>query len=174
MDERLSLGIPDRTALDAPARRFALIEERSRVSSILPAILAATWALLLKQVMGSGDDDGPSHVKPASPEADSAKPETETETETANAVTTTPERNPGSSELVRAFGLASVSVTGAFEPAVDLDRLAFAKTDGPRLSLVPANQNAPVTPRPQASAGEPKPAGGGGGGGGGATSMLFN
>lgn len=163
MDERLSLGIPDRSAIDAPARRYALIEERSRVSSIVPAILAATWALLLKQVMGSGDEDAPSHPKSTPPAPDSAT----SEAEATGSVATTPERNPGSSELVRAFGLASVSMNEGTLPVIDLDRLAFARTEGPRLSLVPANQNAPAAPHGPSGAAEPKPASGSGGGGGG-------
>jgi Ca2+-binding RTX toxin-like protein len=54
-----------------------------------------------------------------------------------------------------------------FAPAIDPDKLAFARTEGPRLSLVPANQNVPAGARPQPSTGEGKPAGGSGGGGGG-------
>ncbi|MDB5638308.1 MAG: Ca2+-binding protein toxin-related, partial [Bradyrhizobium sp.] len=57
MDEPLSLGIPDRSQIDAPARRFALIEERSRVSSLVPAILVASWGLLLKQVFGRSEEE---------------------------------------------------------------------------------------------------------------------
>ena len=152
MDERLSLGIPDRSAIDAPARRFALIEERSRVSSIVPAILVASWGLLLKQVFGSGNEETPRQPKADSPGSETAQPETE-----AAAAPSTAERTPGSSELVRAFGLASVSTNEAFEPAVDLDKLKFAKTDGPRLSLVPANQNVPAVARPQPLAGEANP-----------------
>jgi Ca2+-binding RTX toxin-like protein len=162
MDERLSLGIPDRSAMDAPARRFALIEERSRVSSIVPAIVIASWGLLLKQVFGSGDGQAPRQPKADSPDPGTTQPETK-----AVAAPSLAERTPGSSELVRAFGLASVSMNEAFEPAVDLDKLAFAKTDGPRLSLVPANQNAPAGAHSQPAAAEAKPAGGGGGGGGG-------
>ncbi|MDB5516849.1 MAG: Ca2+-binding protein toxin-related [Tardiphaga sp.] len=161
MDERLSLGIPDRSAIDAPARRFALIEERSRVSSIVPAILVASWGLLLKQMFGSGKEEAPHQPKMDSPGRETAQPETE-----PVAAPSTTERTPGSSELVRAF-IGSVSMNEAFAPAVDLDKLSFAKTDGPRLSLVPANQNAPAGARPQPPAGEAKPAGGSGGGGGG-------
>jgi Ca2+-binding RTX toxin-like protein len=161
MDDRLSLGIPDRSAIDAPARRFALIEERSRVSSIVPAVLVASWGLLLKQVFGSGNEEPPRQAKADSPHAATAQPETE-----AAAAQSTAERTPGSSELVRAFGLVSVSINEAFEPAVDLDKLKFAKTDGPRLSLVPANQNVPTVARPQLLAAEANHGGGGGGGGG--------
>ena len=163
MDELLSLGIPDRSAIDAPARRFALIEERSRVSSIVPAVLVASWGLLLKQMFGSGDEEA-THRPKAEGTAPALQPDAE-----AAAAASTAERagTPGSSELVRAFGLASVSMNEAFEPAVDLDKLAFARTGAPRLSLVPANQNAPAGARAQPSAGEAKPAGGSGGGGGG-------
>ncbi|SHH21201.1 cadherin-like domain-containing protein [Bradyrhizobium erythrophlei] len=163
MDERLSLGIPDRSALDAPARRFALIEERSRVSSIVPAILLASWGLLLKQVFGDGKEEAPHQ-----PKADSQDAPTQPETDTSPAPPIAVERGTGSSELVRAFGLQAVSMNEAFEPAVDPDRLRFARTEGPRLSLVPANQNAPAPAhqRPPAAA-EATPAAGGGGGGGG-------
>jgi Ca2+-binding RTX toxin-like protein len=163
MDERLSLGIPDRSQIDAPARRFALIEERSRVSSIVPAILVASWGLLLKQVLGRSDEE-PTHRPTAESTALAAQPEAE-----ATAATSTADRASaaGSSELVRAFGLTSVSRNDAFEPAVDLDRLAFARTEGPRLSLVPANQNVPPSAHPQPSAGEKSAGGGGSGGGGG-------
>jgi Ca2+-binding RTX toxin-like protein len=166
MDERLSLGIPDRSAIDAPARRFALIEERSRISSFVPAILVASWGLLLKQVFGSGDEQ-----TPRQPKADSHDPEpTQPETEAA-ATPSSAGRPSGSSELVRAFGLVSVSMGDASQPVVDMERLAFARTESPRLSLVPANQNAPADVRPQARAGEANPGGsgasGGGGGGGG-------
>ena len=155
MDERLSLGIPDRSAIDAPARRFALVGERSRVRSIAPAILAAAWGLLLKQVLGGSEE-----AKPHRPQAADSDPRT-TPTE-PEAVPAAPgaERSSGSSDLVRAFGLASVSMNEEFERAVDLDRLAFAKTDGPRLSLVPANQNSPAPPHSQLPAGETKPRGG--------------
>ncbi|MCK1762567.1 hypothetical protein, partial [Bradyrhizobium sp. 136] len=143
MDDRLSLGIPDRSALDAPARRFALIEERSRVSSIVPAILIASWGLLLKQVFGEGKEDAPHLPKPDSPEA-ATQPEADTSVAPSIAV----ERSAGSSELVRAFGLHAVSMNEAFEAAVDPDRLRFDRTEGPRLSLVPANQNAPAPAHP--------------------------
>jgi Ca2+-binding RTX toxin-like protein len=162
MDERLSLGIPDRSQIDAPARRYALIEERSRVSSIVPAILVASWGLLLKQVLGIGDEQAPRQPKTDSHEPGATQPETE-----LAAAPATAERAPGSSELVRAFGLVSASINETFGPAVDLDKLAFAKTDGPRLSLVPANQNAPAGARTQPIAPEAKPAGGSGSGGGG-------
>ncbi|MDH2348629.1 cadherin-like domain-containing protein [Bradyrhizobium sp. SSUT77] len=161
MDEPLSLGIPDRSAIDAPARRFVLIEERSRVSSIVPAMLIASWALLVKQMFGAGKEEVPHLPKAESPDPSTAQAETE-----ADAAPSTAERPPGSSELVRAF-IGSVSMKEAFEPAVDLDRLHFIRTDGPRLSLVPANQNIPPSPHQQAPAAEAKPAGGGGGGGGG-------
>ncbi|QIP09812.1 cadherin-like domain-containing protein [Bradyrhizobium symbiodeficiens] len=162
MDDRLSLGIPDRSALDAPARRFALIEERSRVSSIVPAILIASWGLLLKQVFDEGKEEGPHQPKPDSPEA-----ATQPDADTSPAPSTAVERSLGSSELVRAFGLQAVSMNEAFEPAVDLDRLGFARTDGPRLSVVPANQNAPAPAHAQPRGAEGTPAAGGGGGGGG-------
>ncbi|MGY3413492.1 Ca2+-binding RTX toxin-like protein [Bradyrhizobium sp. GM5.1] len=162
MDERLSLGIPDRSALDAPARRYALLEERSRVSSIVPAILLASWGLLLKQVFGSGKEEAPHQPKP-----DSGDPATQSETETSSTPSIAVERNAGSSELVRAFGLQAVSMNEAFEPAVDPDRLRFARTEEPRLSLVPANQNAPAPAHPLPRAAEATPAAGGGGGGGG-------
>jgi Ca2+-binding RTX toxin-like protein len=162
MDERVSLGIPDRSQIDAPARRFALVAERSRVSLIAPAILVASWGLLLKQMFGSGDEEAPRQPKADAPHPGTTQPETE-----SVAAPSTAERAPGSSDLVRAFGLASVSMNEAFEPAVDLDELSFAKTGGPRLSLVPANQNAPAGARPQPRTGEAKPAAGGGGGGGG-------
>jgi Ca2+-binding RTX toxin-like protein len=163
MDEPLTLGIPDRSAIDAPARRFALIEERSRVSSIVPAILVASWGLLLKQMFGGGKEEAPHQ-----PKADSAGPETAPRETEPVAAPSLAERMPGSSGLVRA-SIGSVSMNEAFEPVVDLDKLTFAKTDGPRLSLVPANQNAPAGARPQPPVGEAKPAGvsGGGGGGGG-------
>jgi Ca2+-binding RTX toxin-like protein len=162
MDDRLSLGIPDRSAIDAPARRFALIEERSRVSSIVPAILLASWGLLLKQVFGSGNGEAPVQPKADFSHPATAQPETE-----ATVAPSTAERTPGSSELVRAFGLVSVSMNEAFEPAVDLDKLKFAKADSPRLSLVPANQNVPAVARPQPLAAEANHGGGGSGGGGG-------
>jgi Ca2+-binding RTX toxin-like protein len=162
MDDRLLLGIPDRSAIDAPARRFALIEERSRVSSIVPAILVASWGLLLKQMFGNGNEEAPRQRKADSPHPATAQPETE-----AAEAPSTAERTPGSSELVRAFGLVSVAMNEAFEPAVDLDKLKFARTDGPRLSLIPANQNVPAVARPQLLAGEAKHGGGGGGAGGG-------
>lgn len=162
MDERLSLGIPDRSQIDAPARRFALIEERSRVSSIVPAILVASWGLMLKLVLGRSDEE-PTHRPTAEATSPAAHPEAE-----ANTATSTADRTSatGSSQLVRAFGSASVSSSDAFEPAVALDKLAFARSEGPRLSLVPANQNVPPTARTQPPAGE-KPSGGGGGAGGG-------
>src|ERR1700681_1550069 len=122
MDEGLSLGIPDRSQIDAPARRFALIEERSRVSSIVPAILVASWGLLLKQVFGSSDEETTHR-----PKEEAAAPAPQPE---ATPAPSTSDRagGAGSSELVRAFGLASVSMNEAFEPAVDLNKLAFAKT----------------------------------------------
>ncbi|WNV12814.1 cadherin-like domain-containing protein [Tardiphaga sp. 709] len=162
MDERLSLGIPDRSAIDAPARRFALIAERSRVSSIVPAMLVATWGLLLKQVIG-GDDDAASRAKPTPPVPETAA----SEPETTGSVGTSPQRSPGSSELMRAFGFTSGSMNERNLTAVDLDGLAFARTEGPRLSLIPANQNVPAAPRESYGAAEPKPASGSGSGGGG-------
>ncbi|MGY2931954.1 hypothetical protein ACVWZ6_001556 [Bradyrhizobium sp. GM6.1] len=162
MDERLSLGIPDRTALDAPARRYALVEERSRVSSIVPAILVASWGLLLKQVFGETKEDAPHQHKAEAADPGATQPDPDD-----SAAPSSVERAVGSSDTVRAFGLQSVSINEGFEPAVDLDKLAFARADGPRLSLVPANQNAPVTPRLQPQTGEAKPSAGGGGGGGG-------
>jgi Ca2+-binding RTX toxin-like protein len=162
MDDRLSLGIPDRTALDAPSRRFRLLDEQTKVSSTVPAILLASWGLLLKQMFGSDKEEASHQPQPALQSLDG--PERETEAAVAPS-TTGPAA--GSSELVRAFGLASVSMNEAFTAAVGLDSLSFARTESPRLSLVPANQNAPAVPRPQTSAGETKPAGGVGGGGGG-------
>lgn len=162
MDEPLSLGIPDRSQVDAPARRFALIGERSRVSSIVPAILVASWGLLLKQVFGSGGEQAHRQSKADSHDSGTTPSETE-----SVAAPTTEKRVVGSSELVRAFGPVSASINETFGPAVDLDKLAFAKTDGPRLSLVPANQNAPAGARLQPFAPEAKPVGASGGGGGG-------
>lgn len=162
MDDRLSLGIPDRTALDAPSRRFKLLDERTRVSSIVPAVLVASWGLLLKQMFGSDKEEAPRQPKTDFPEPGAAQSEVES--------TSTPSstgRTAGSSELVRAFGLSSVSMNEVVAQAVNLDRLAFAKTDGPRLSLIPANQNAPAAPRPQGATAEANPVGVGGGGGGG-------
>ncbi|QDM28310.1 hypothetical protein FNL56_20970 [Tardiphaga sp. vice304] len=162
MEDRISLGIPDRTALDAPSRRFKLLDERTRVSSIVSALLVASWGLVLKQMFGSDKEEAPHQPKPDLQSLDG--PERETEAAVAPSSTGP---TAGSSELVRAVGLASVSMNEAFAAAVSLDSLSFARTESPRLSLVPANQNAPAVPRPQTSAGEPKPAGGVGGGGGG-------
>jgi Ca2+-binding RTX toxin-like protein len=163
MDEQLSLGIPDRSGIDAPARRFALIEQRSRIGSIVPAMLAASWGLLLKQMFGADRGDDPHHhAKSDAPGTASATPDAED-----TAAPPIAGRPHGSSQLVLAFGLNSNSPDEAARVTIDLDSLKFARTTGPRLSLVPANQNAPAGAHPLTWAGDAKPAGSGGGGGGG-------
>lgn len=165
MDDKLSLGIPDRSHVDAPARRFSLLEERSRVSSIAPALLVASWAFLLKQVMGSGEEERQHGQKS---EAGTPAPVHGTDgSEEERTFSSDRVGRGGSPEVGKVFGFVPVNMDGQFAPAVDLDKLAFGRAQGPFASPAPANQNIPVSAPPRAPVGDAKPLGGGGGGGGG-------